>query len=256
MNHLIKEIRNGYLVVTMNRGTANALEQTLVDELRKIFKEAASDDQVRGIVLAGRDRFFSAGLDLIELYEYDAPQIEHFWRSFMLLIQEMTAWPKPLVAAVTGHAPAGGCLLAITADYRVMAAGDFGIGLNEVPVGIIVPEAIFNLYRFWIGDNAAHTMLLEGKVVKPDKALEIGLIHEVAEAGEVVERAEKQLQRYLGFHPTTWQTSKANLRRRLCAEMSFDFDEVFAPALNLWWEPSTRAIVKMMVEGLKARSKK
>jgi len=254
MSHLISEIRNGYLVVSMTRGKANALEQTLVDELREVFSLSLRDDDIKGIVLAGKERFFSAGLDLIALYDYDAAAVEEFWRSFMVLIQEMVAWPKPLVAAISGHAPAGGCLLALTADYRVMAAGDFTIGLNEIPVGIMVPEAIFNLYRFWIGDNLAHTMLLEGKLVKPDRAREIGLVHDVVDASQVLIQAERQMQRYLAYQPFTWQQSKINIRRRLRQEMHMDFDVVFAPALKHWWSPETRAIVKAVVDGLRARS--
>lgn len=256
MSHLHLTQKNGYLIVAMQRGTANALEQSLVDELREVFRSSTKDDQIKGIVLTGRERFFSAGLDLITLYDYDEEQLTHFWRSFITLLQHMTAWPKPLVAAISGHAPAGGCLLALTADYRIMAAGDYQIGLNEVAVGIMVPEAIFNLYRFWIGDQAAHTMLLEGKLVKPDEALRLNMIHEVQPEAEVLARAEKQLQRYLNLPSDAWLRSKTNIRRRLNQALQLDFDEVFGPALQLWWDPANRAMMQFIVEGLKARGKR
>ena len=255
MSNLITESRNGYLVVSMNRGSANALEQTLIDELRELFRSSTLDDSVNGIILTGKERFFSVGLDLITLYDYDEEQIAYFWKSFMSLIHNMVAWPKPLVAAISGHAPAGGCLLALTADYRVMADGDFNIGLNEVPVGIIVPEAIFNLYRFWIGQNLAHTYLLEGKQVKPAQAQACGMIHEVASADKVLANAERQMQRYMALPKVTWVRTKTNLRRQLLQDLQMDFEEVFAPALKLWWVPNNRALIKMMVDGLKAKSK-
>jgi Delta3-Delta2-enoyl-CoA isomerase len=246
--------RKGYQVVALDRGRANALEQQLVDELRAFFRSTAEDPAVGGLVLSGKERFFSAGLDLVVLYEYNEEQLAHFWRSFMALMQEMAAWPKPLVAAVTGHAPAGGCLLALTADYRVMAEGEYIIGLNEIPVGITVPQAIFNLYRFWIGQERAYTMLLEGQVVKPREALQLGMVSELAPDAEVLERAEKQLRRYLGFHPQTWRNSKANLRRELLAGLEMDFEVVFGPALKLWFSPEVRTIVGVMVEGLKSKT--
>ncbi len=241
--------------MALNRGKANALDQELVDELRQHFAAAAEDEAVQGIILTGKERFFSAGLDLIALYDYDEQQIRTFWLSFMNLIQELTAWPKPLVAAISGHAPAGGCLLSLCADYRVMARGAYQIGLNEIPVGIIVPEAIFELYRFWIGSNAAHNMLLEGKLVGPEDAKELGIVNRTASEGELMGIAERQMGRYLALPQKTWRQSKTNLRRQLCASMEMDFDTVFAPALKLWWEPSTRAIVGAIVEGLKSRSK-
>jgi 3,2-trans-enoyl-CoA isomerase len=246
--------RKGYQVVALDRGRANALEQQVVDELREHFRRTAEDPAVGGIVLSGKERFFSAGLDLVVLYDYNPEQMAHFWRSFMALMQEMAAWPKPLVAAVTGHAPAGGCLLALTADYRVMARGEYIIGLNEIPVGITVPQAIFNLYRFWIGQQHAYTMLLEGRVVKPEEALQLGMVSELASDDDVLEQAEKQLRRYLGFHPQTWRNSKANLRRELISGLEMDFDAVFGPALQLWFSPEVRAMVQVMVEGLKSKT--
>jgi enoyl-CoA hydratase/carnithine racemase len=97
-------------------------------------------------------------------------------------------------------------------------------------------------------------MLLEGKLVKPDRAREIGLVHEVVDANQVLIQAERHMQRYISYQPFTWQQSKINIRRRLRQEMHMDFDVVFAPALKHWWSPETRAIVKAVVDGLRARS--
>ncbi|MFT7588925.1 MAG: 3,2-trans-enoyl-CoA isomerase, partial [Limisphaerales bacterium] len=149
--------------------------------------------------------------------------------------------------------PAGGCLMAIAADYRVMAEGKYTIGLNEVAVGIIVPEMVHKLYSFWIGNGKSYSMLLEGALVGPTEAKAIGLINEVAAEDEVIIRAEKQLKKYMGFHPVTWKKSKANLRTNLLKSMEYDFDSIFAPALKLWWEPTSRAMMKMIVDGMKAK---
>src|SRR5690606_19488980 len=114
----------------------------LVDELIQVLEEAEADPAVEGLILSGKQGFFSSGLDLISLFEYNEEQMQVFWDRFMILIAKFVAFPKPSVAAITGHSPAGGCVLALCCDYRVMAEGEYIIGLNEVPVGIIVPEAI------------------------------------------------------------------------------------------------------------------
>src|SRR5690606_32452196 len=108
------------------------------------------------------------GLDLITLFEYDEAKIHEFWESFIALIYDLAAFPKPSIAAITGHSPAGGCVLALCCDHRVMAEGDYIIGLNEVPVGIIVPQCIFELYSFWLGSARASKFLLEGKLLAPN----------------------------------------------------------------------------------------
>ncbi len=253
--HLNIEQRDGYAVVQLDRGTANAIEQTLVDELADWFERAAADDALAGAVLTGKARFFSAGLDLISLYQYSADEVAHFWESFLDLIRSMVAWEKPLVASITGHAPAGGCLLALSADHRVMAEGKFSIGLNEVPVGINVPPPIFELYRFWIGTQKAYSMLLGGTLVGPQEALDLGMVDAVCPEGEVLAQAEQQLQTYLAFDRVAWRRSKAFLRRQLVADLAMDFKTDFGPALDHWWSDEQRARMGALVEKLSGKAK-
>lgn len=247
----VHEKRNeGLVLLTMDHGPANALDQHLVDELTGWFRAAREDDAVAGAVLAGKPRFFSAGLDLIRLYGYDREAMAHFWRSFLDLLRTMAAWDKPLVAAITGHAPAGGCLLALTADHRVMAEGKYTIGLNEVPVGIAVPEPIFELYRFWLGTPRAYALLLDGTLLPSAEAAAIGLVDAVVPEDAVVAAAEERLRGWLAHDRLVWRRSKAALRRRLLDDMAFDFDAVFGPALDHWFSAPQRARMGALVERL------
>ena len=253
-SNLQVETKPGYAIITLDRGRANPINAGMISDLRAVLKGTAEDDSVQGMILAGKENFFSAGLDLIEMYDYDELTLLQFWKNFMAVIHELAAWPKPMIAAVTGHAPAGGCIFAMGADWRVMAEGKYKIGLNEVPVGIIVPPHIQDLYEFWIGQQRAYQFLLEGKMVSPEVAQEIGLVNHVVSPEEVIPTAEKKLKQYLGYHPQVWRLTKANLRRRVLKSMEdFDFDAIFQPALDMWWEPNNRAMMKMMVEGLKSK---
>ncbi|MEM6298249.1 MAG: enoyl-CoA hydratase/isomerase family protein [Bacteroidota bacterium] len=248
----------GYFVIQLSRGRANPMNADLVRELRQAIGQAQANADCKGLVLAGQEGFFSVGLDVIELYGYDKATILAFWQNFLQLLEDMLAFPKPLVAAITGHSPAGGCVLAIGCDYRVMAEGDkFQIGLNEIPVGIMLPEAIFEVYRFWIGDRKAYQFLMEGKLLSPTEAHEVGLVDEVVALPDVLATAEKQVQKYLKFEANTWRKSKMNLRRDLLHRLSnseeADREAQIQQALDHWWSPEARAVLGGLVKHLQKR---
>src|SRR5690606_31874008 len=182
MKNIQVTIQDRMALIGLDRGKSNAINLEMLGELNTLLKNIENDDAISGIILHGKDRFFSSGLDLIELYDYNEAQIREFWTLFLEFVSNFVAFKKPSVAAISGHSPAGGCVLALCCDYRIMVEGDFIIGLNEVPVGIIVPESIFHLYSFWIGQAKAYQYLLEGKLMNPQQALECGLVNEVVTA--------------------------------------------------------------------------
>jgi len=185
------------------------------------------------------------------LYALNEADVKEFWIAFMKMTNTLVAFSKPFVAAITGHSPAGGCVLSICADYRVMAEGKFIIGLNEIPVGIVVPKSIFDLYAFWVGKRVAYQFLLEGKLVTPDIAQKIGLVDEVVPADKVLERAVEKMEDYTNFDPKTWAISKQNLRSDLLKDMqNQDIETVLEPMLKQWWSPRTRALLGGIVASL------
>lgn len=240
--------------VRLNRGRSNAMNAALIGELDSLLRELENDPAVRGLVLHGKEGFFSSGLDLIELYNYNEDEVRQFWLNFIGLVKCFVSFNKPAVAAITGHSPAGGCVLAICCDYRVMAKGDFVIGLNELPVGIIVPQPIFELYSFWIGQGAAYRSLMEGKLMTPEEALSCGLVDEVVAAQSLVGTAGRQLQKYIALEPNSWRKSKTNLRKNLIELFEQDMSGVIEDILKQWWAPATRAILKSIIENLTGKN--
>lgn len=255
MKHLTLSVQDRMALIGLNRGRSNAINAELLNELKIILKNIEGDDAIFGVILHGKDGFFSAGLDLIELYDYSEVEIRVFWESFLSFVQAFTAFKKPTIAAIGGHSPAGGCVLALCCDYRIMAEGEFIIGLNEVPVGIIVPDAIFHLYSFWLGQAKAYRYLLEGKLLNPAQALDVGLIDELVPPSALRSRAEKQLQKYIQLEANTWQQSKLNMRKELISKMSSDATGTLDVMLQEWWSPSTRSILKTIIENLKGGKK-
>ena len=167
----------------------------------------------------------------------------------------MLSFPKPLVCSVTGHSPAGGCILALCCDYRVMAEGKYRIGLNEIPVGIVVPEPIFHLYSFVVGGPNAWKFFLEGTLMTSDKALEAGLVNEACPLEEVELRAIAKAQDYLKMNAAVWSKSKLNFRKGLLTQLTAEFEAAYGPTLKQWWSEDTRAQLKAMIEGLMTKNK-
>ena len=237
--------------VYLDRGKSNAINQQMLEELRQGITEAQQDPAIEGLILHGKEGFFSAGLDLIALYEYNEEEVRRFWHTFIDFARTFVAFDKPSVAAISGHSPAGGCVLAICCDYRVMVEGDYVIGLNEVPVGIVVPNSIFHLYSFWLGQANAYRYLLEGKLLKPQDAFKVGLVDEVVDARSIRTAAERQLRKYTQYERNTWRRSKLNMRQALIAQLETSQDETIAAVLKQWWSPATRSILKTIIDNLK-----
>jgi enoyl-CoA hydratase len=133
------EWRDAVAEIGLNCGKANALNpQSLVAISRSL--DEAGERGARGVILAGYDRFFSAGLDLVTLYELDRPTMDAFIREFDRVMLQVFAFPRPVVAAINGHAVAGGCILALACDARLMPDHGGQIGLNEIRLGLPRPS--------------------------------------------------------------------------------------------------------------------
>ena len=143
------------LIITLARGKANPLNAAMVEELITAFG-AASGDDVRAVVFASdRPKFFSSGFDVVEVFAYDRDRMKEFFSRFIDLYEAMLHLPKPVVAAVSGHAFAGGAVLALACDSRVMAEGEFGFALNEVNLGIVVPPGFIRMAVAAVGEKNA-----------------------------------------------------------------------------------------------------
>ena len=253
MNTIRVTIKDHLAIITLDRGKSNAMNGEMITELNDMLTNISGDSTIAGAIITGKEHFFSAGLDLIELYNYSEEEAEAFWHKFLNFTATITAFKKPLVAAITGHSPAGGCVIALACDYRVMAEGKYIIGLNEVPVGIIVPESIFTLYSFWIGQANAARSLLEGKLFSPEEALSIGLIDEIVNPARILTAAERKIRKYMAMERNTWEQSKLNIRKGLIDATSADQGDALAAMLQQWWSPATRSILKTIIDNLQRK---
>lgn len=246
-------IKDRLAIISLNRPKSNALNREMITELYDMLHNIEADSSIGGAIITGKDHFFSAGLDLIELYQYNEEEVKSFWELFLRFGAKITAFKKPLIAAINGHSPAGGCVIALACDARVMSEGKYIIGLNEVPVGIIVPTSIFKLYAFWLGNANATRSLLEGKLFSPEEALAIGLVDELVKPESILTAAERHVRKYMAYEVNTWQQSKLNIRKELIAVNEVDQSADLDLMLKQWWAPSTRAILKTIIDNLQKK---
>lgn len=242
----------GIRELRMARPPVNALDPALVEALLSAMDQATGDG-VDGIVLSGGEKTFSAGLDLPTLLTLDRSAMRSFWQAFFDLCARLARSPVPLVAAIGGHSPAGGAVLALMCDYRIMAHGPFRIGLNEVQVGLSVPDCIQMALRRLIGTYQAERLLVAGSMLEAEQAHSLGLVDELAAVEQVRQRALVWLRALLAL------PRRAMLETRSMARA--DLAETFADTARLpvedflegWFHPDTQTTLKQVVARLKSK---
>ncbi|GAB4261286.1 MAG: enoyl-CoA hydratase/isomerase family protein [Deferrisomatales bacterium] len=166
----------GVAVLTMTRPKVNALSGAMVRAISEGLSEVCGDASVGAVVLAsGMERAFSAGFDLKELDELASEPFEGFIESFAALYRQIATAPVPVVAAVGGHALAGGAILALACDRRVFAEGQWGFGLTEVDLGVPLPPGVVHLIRTVGGERVALEACVFGRRYTPAEARQVGL---------------------------------------------------------------------------------
>lgn len=236
--------------IELNRPKAHAMNLEMIRELTEAFIELAELDNVHGVILTAQGSIFSAGLDVVELFGLDEDRLDGFWEAFHSLMKCMVSFPKPLIAAVNGHAIAGGCVMALCCDHRVMAEGRATIGLNEVPVGLVVPQTVIDLAGHVVGPGTASRMFLNGTLYGSHEAKDIGLIDEYCPEGETLLWAQTKLRKWLAMHPDAWLKTKALLRKPLIEALDVSINEGYGETIREWWSADGRAAVRKTVEQL------
>ncbi|CAI5722250.1 hypothetical protein KXD40_004511 [Peronospora effusa] len=197
---VLVEKKDKYAIVRLNRPPVNSLNTTLIQELDATITKLEDDKSVRGLILASSNqKVFSAGLDIMEMYQPEPTKLTTFWTSLQDLYLRLYTTPLAAVAAIEGHSPAGGCLLAMCCDYRVMTSGKPMIGLNETQLGIVAPTWFRDTFVNTIGHREAEKMLGLGLQVDANKAKAIGLVDEAVALEEVFPRAEAVMAKWLAI---------------------------------------------------------
>jgi len=253
MTTVRSEKRDSIAVVRLDKARGNAIDPALVADMKRVVGETAADDGVRGLLLASaHPKLFCPGLDLVSLSTLDRGAMESFMLAFAETVWTLYGLPKPVLAAVNGAAVAGGCILAMTADYRILKRGA-QIGLNEVKVGVPLPWSVSLLLRETVHTPALSRIALLGRNFSDEEALAVGLADEILDADGFEDACLARLAEFTEKDAFALATTKAYLRAHTLAEMRSRERETLAAFLEGWFSPATQERIHKTVASLSAR---
>jgi Delta3-Delta2-enoyl-CoA isomerase len=232
------EWRDGLALVRLTSGKANALNPRSLAAIERALDEATGGG-ARGVILAGYDRFFSAGLDLVTLYGLERDAMDGFMAWFDAVMLRVFAFPRPVVAAVGGHAVAGGAILALACDARVMGATAGRFGLNEIRLGVPFPASALEIVRHAVPSGSVEEVLYEGELFDPEAALARGLVTEVVD-GDVVEAARQTCARLATAPADAFATIKTALKGPTVERARATLASLRRAFVDAWYAPEAR----------------
>ena len=199
-------------ILTFKHGPASALDLEFCQAINKALSEIRASE-ARALVITGSGSVFSAGVDLNRMLQGRAEYISEFLPEFGQVLETLLFFPKPVVAAVNGHAIAGGGLMACAADARLMAAGTGRIGVPELRVGVAFPPLAMELMRSRLNPLATTDVLLSGKLCTPEDAEAYGMIHKVVNKDELLSVAISKSQKLAEVQPELYALTKEQLNQ-------------------------------------------
>lgn len=240
--------------IQLARPPVNALNLDLLRALQQALADAVREE-ARGVLLSGAQGMFSAGVDVPALLMRDRAGVREFWHEFFVTCAALANLPIPVAAAITGHSPAGGAVLSLFCDYRVMAQGPYRIGLNEVQVGLIAPDCIQMAVRRVVGSYRAERLLVSGALIEAEQALAFGFVDELVAVDQVSTRALYWLNETLAL-PSHAMLGTRQIAR---ADLTATFADVDALPIDTFvdafYHPQTQATLQALVERLKSKAK-
>jgi len=242
------EKRNGIAILRMDDGKANAMNPRFFSDLERGMDEAA---EAGALVLTGAGSFFSGGLDLPYLAPLDRARIEEVYEDLHRAMMRLFLFPAPVVAAVNGHAIAGGCILAFLSDARVMSRGSFKIGLNEGRLGLALPAFVVETFRGRIAPRIFERMILEGPLFSPEEALECGLVDELVSPSELEERSIERAVQLAAVPREAFAESKRLIREAASRRAEEGRDGDGRQWIDLWFSPPAQDRIREIVAKLK-----
>jgi enoyl-CoA hydratase len=244
------ERQGSVALLRMESGKVNAIGPAFLAEFGRLL-DGVGD--AGAAVLTGQGSTFSAGLDLPALIDLDQAGMRAFMQQFNALMLRIFELPIPLVAAINGHAIAGGCVLALQADLRLVADRDARIGLNEAQLGIGLPAAVLETLRCQVPASSLSPIAIEGRLFSPREALQLGLVHEVVPEAELLEKALQRAQALAQLPPAGVRQIKSALRRPVSAVIRAIPAAESERWVQIWLEPTSQERLRSAVARMKSR---
>lgn len=248
------EERGAVSVLHMVRGKGNALNLDLVTALADAL-DRLERSPARAAVITGQGNVFGAGVDLPALVEGGTEYIRRFVPMMLGTFERFATFPKPIVAAVNGHAIAGGAILMLACDQRLVARGKARIGLTEVLVGVVFPAWAMEIARFATPPQHFQTVICTGRTWLPEESLARGLVDEVVEPEKLLERACEVAGEMGAIPPSVFARTKLAVRRPMIEAAREQAAKTDAAVLEHWLSPETmRQVAKFAEQTIKRKA--
>jgi 3,2-trans-enoyl-CoA isomerase len=250
---MLKIINHGNVrEIRLTRPPVNAINLELANLLIQAVRKAATE--CGAVVISGREGLFSAGLDVVELIQLDRDGMYEFWSAFFELLETVACSTIPVAAAITGHSPAGGAVICLVCDYRVMSSGEYRIGLNETKVGLIIPPVLQNAMGRLVGPRIAEQMLVAGAVVDSQDALKIGFVDSLETGYDAtISHAVQWCESLLSLPRHSMLGNRAVAREHFKQEFAAHTDDSINSFVDNWFSVETQAVMNALIAQLKAK---
>jgi len=231
----------GILTLRLAHGKVSAIDVELLDALLHELDRVVDD--VRALILTGTGSIFSAGVDLFRLTQEGADYVRRFLPLLSRFVRTLFTFPRPVVAAVNGHAIAGGCVIVLACDVRLMAEGAGRIGVPELLVGVPFPAAPLEVVRFAVPKDKVQSLLYTGRTLPPQGALTAGLVDEVVAPDDLLARAQEIARQLALIPPQVYRLTKQSLRAEAVERIERTSELLDPAALEVWSAAETHTHV-------------
>lgn len=228
-------------IIILNHGKNNSITSQMVRELGDALDEVRTDPNVTVVIIESiNEKFFSIGFDIPSLIELSHEEFQRFYSSFNRFCLKLYTFPKPTIAMVTGHAIAGGCILALCCDIRYMTEGHNLIGLNEVKLGVPVPYPADCILRDSIGSRKAREIVERGLFYQPPDAYKLGLVDKVLPEDEIRQEVDTQAHDLGSLPPDAFWAIKKNRVELVASQILARLEEKEGKFVELWYSEEAR----------------
>jgi len=249
----IEETDKGYYIMNLNRKPVNSLNYELLSEMNIAVKELEQDKKCRGLIISSKFPVFSAGLDLFEMYDPKLERMEMFWKELQDMKINYFGSSLLMMAAINGACPAGGCAIAFSCDYRIIADGKHTMGLNETKIGLAAPYWLAESMKLLTGHREAEQLLALSILMKPQEALEKGCVDEVVAPDQLLDRTKEVMEEWLEIPDIGRIQTKKQLRKYFLEELHERRDEDLESFVKGVTNPALQKMLGFYIQSLKKK---
>jgi len=234
----------GVFIITINRGKVNAINEELVSELSELLKKLENDIQCKSIIITGSGSFFSFGFDVPEILNYSREEFLRYLSTFNDLIKQIFMYPKPVVSSINGHCIAGGCIIAIATDYRIMNDERAKISINEIKFGSTLFSSAVEILKYTVGMRNAEKILLSGEMYRAVDALKKGLVDEICSKDLLINRSLEVAREYYVKESKAFGSIKSMSRLNTLETIKRYEEHSLKEFTEIWYSEQTRENLK------------